>query len=91
MTELVNLRNGTLGGGKAVKVTPGAAHLVTGTGAPADASTSDVVVNITVPTTAGNTGPQSPAVDHTGLPAVFGRFIGLIADCGSFQPGARSV
>ena len=50
VAELINLRNDTLGGGKAVKVAPGTAHLVAGTGAPADASTSDVVVNITVPT-----------------------------------------
>ena len=42
-------RNGTLGGGKAVNVAPGTAHLVAGTGAPADASTSDVLVNVTVP------------------------------------------
>eukprot|EP01052_Picozoa_sp_SAG31_P038909 SAG31_NODE_5292_length_2628_cov_1.807434_1_plen_209_part_00 len=49
VSELVNLRNGTLGGGKAVKVTPGVAHMVAGTGAPADASTADVVINITVP------------------------------------------
>jgi hypothetical protein len=50
VAELVGLRNGTLGSGKAVTVTPGTAHLVAGTGSPADASTADVVVNVTVPT-----------------------------------------
>ena len=37
-------------------LSPGAPHLVAGTGAPADASTSDVVVNVTVPSSAGSVG-----------------------------------
>lgn len=57
VAELAGLRNGTLGGGKAVKVMPGIAHMVAGTGAPADASTADVVINITIPS-----GPESAAV-----------------------------
>ena len=47
--ELVGLRNGTLGSGRGVSVSPGTAHVVKGTGAPHDASTADVVVNVTVP------------------------------------------
>eukprot|EP01050_Picozoa_sp_SAG11_P049366 SAG11_NODE_26932_length_339_cov_0.641667_1_plen_74_part_10 len=43
--------NGTLGSGKAVQVSPGTAHIVAGTGAPVDASTADVVVNVTIPST----------------------------------------
>lgn len=46
--ELANLRNGTLGASKGVTVAPGTAHIVPGTGHPADASASDVVANITV-------------------------------------------
>ena len=57
VAELAGLRNGTLGGGKAVKITPGIAHMVPGTGAPADASTADVVINITIPS-----GSESAAV-----------------------------
>ena len=47
--ELVNLRNGTLGSSKGVTVSPGTWHVVPGTGFPADASTSDIVANISVP------------------------------------------
>jgi hypothetical protein len=35
---------------------PGVAHMVAGTGAPGDASTADVVVNVTVPTAVGDSG-----------------------------------
>ena len=35
---------------------PGKPHVVAGTGAPADASTSDVVVNVTIPTGASAAG-----------------------------------
>ena len=54
--ELVNLRNGTLGSDKGVAVAAGKAHVVKGTGFPADASTSDVVVSIKVPSTVGAVG-----------------------------------
>jgi hypothetical protein len=47
--ELVNLRNGTLASEKAVAVAAGKVHLVKGTGFPADASTSDVVLSVKVP------------------------------------------
>ena len=45
---------GTLGSEKAVTVAPNTAHVVAGTGAPADASTSDVVVTVTVPASVGD-------------------------------------
>ena len=44
---------GTLGSERDVTVPPNTAHVVAGTGAPADASTSDVVVNVTVPASVG--------------------------------------
>merc|ERR1712166_98964 len=51
VSELSNLRNSTLGTAKRIAVAAGTSHIVSGTGFPADASTSDVVVNISVPTT----------------------------------------
>jgi hypothetical protein len=51
--ELVNLRNGSMANASAVVVKAGTPYVVAGTGAPADASTSDVVVNFALPTAAG--------------------------------------
>ena len=51
--ELLGLRNGTLASETNVRVTPSAPHIVAGTGAPHDASTSDVVVRMLVPTDGG--------------------------------------
>ena len=47
--ELVQLRNGTLASEQNVRVAPGTPHVVPGTGAPADASTADVVLRIALP------------------------------------------
>lgn len=47
--ELTKLRNGTLAHEAGIRVPPGAAHIVAGTGAPHDASTSDVVLTLSVP------------------------------------------
>ena len=66
--ELVQLRNGSLASEKAVTLSPGAPHLVAGTGAPADASTSDVVVNVTVPSSAGSVGVHVLANASGGSP-----------------------
>ena len=66
--ELVQLRNGSLASEKAVKLSPGTPHLVAGTGAPADASTSDVVVNVTVPSSAGSVGVHVLANASGGSP-----------------------
>ena len=43
------LRNGTLAKASAVTVSPGTPRIIAGTGAPADASTSDVLVSVNVP------------------------------------------
>ena len=66
--ELVSLRNGTLGSSKGVTVAPGTAHIVPGTGYPADASTSDVVVNVTIPSSPGDVGVSVLANASAGSP-----------------------
>jgi len=47
--ELAQLRNGTLAAEDPVTLTPGAPHVVAGTGAPVDASTADVLADINIP------------------------------------------
>jgi sucrose-6-phosphate hydrolase SacC (GH32 family) len=66
--ELINLRNGTLASEKALTVSPGKAHVVAGTGAPADASTSDVVVSVKVPSATGAVGVSVLANVSAGVP-----------------------
>ena len=50
--ELAGLRNGSLASEADVRVAVGTPHVVAGTGLPADASTSDVLINVTVPRSA---------------------------------------
>jgi len=68
VAELVNLRNGSLASIQAATVSPGDVYIVAGTGAPADASTSDVLVNITVPQAVGAIGVSVLANVSAGQP-----------------------
>ena len=50
IAELVHLRNGSIASERAVLLSPSTPHVVPGTGWPADASTSDIVISMSVPT-----------------------------------------
>jgi hypothetical protein len=85
--ELVNLRNGTLASEKAVSILAGSAHVVAGTGFPADASTSDVVLNITVPAAVGAVGVSVLAnVSAAGTP-----FGGVLVIVNFTTPDANGI
>lgn len=75
--ELVGLRNGSLASEQAVKLAPGAPYLVAGTGTPADASTADVVVNVSVPSVAGAVGVHVLA-NVSGTRQPFGGILTLV-------------
>ena len=78
--ELTQLRNGTLASASDLTLSPSAgSHLLPGTGAPSDASTADVVVNVTVPSTASAVGVHVLAnASEGGTPTPYGGILLLV-------------
>ena len=77
--ELTGLRNGTLGSDKDVVLKAGTSHVVVGTGAPADASASDVVVRVAVPPVGAAAGAAVGVTVLANLTAEGSPFGGVLA------------